>query len=84
MILTGYILCLIGLFIGCVMVQGFYTTAIVYGTIHLGCALILLFLCYRATAKKRRPQSVYTYPIGQQGISTTEPENQWVITVNLN
>jgi hypothetical protein len=83
MILTGYILCLIGLFIGCVIVQGFYVTLTIYGIIHLGCALGLFFFCQRVAAKRpRRP--VYYQPLLPERLSTTDPESDWVITVSLN
>jgi hypothetical protein len=84
MILTGYVLCLLGLFIACVIVKGFYTTLAVYGIVHVGCALGLLFLCRRVTNKprKRLPSSSLSHT--PEGITTTDPESDWVITVNLN
>jgi hypothetical protein len=83
MILTGYALCLIGLFIGCVIVKGFYVTLTVYGIIHIGCALALLFLCQRIAAKRsKRP--VYPQVLMPERLSSTDAESDWVITVSLN
>jgi hypothetical protein len=83
MILTGYVLCLIGLFIGCVIVKGFYMTLTIYGIIHIGCALTLLFLCQRISAKRNR-QLVQHQTLMRERLSTTNPESGWVITVSLN
>ena len=83
MFLTGYVLCLIGLFIGCVIVKGFYLTLTIYGIIHVGCALVLLCLCQRVSAKRRK-RPVYPRTLLPERLSTTAPENDWVITVSLN
>ena len=54
MILIGYVLCLLGLSIACVMVKGFYLTLAVYGSVHVGCALVLLLLWHRGTHTPRQ------------------------------
>jgi len=83
MFLTGYVLCLIGLFIGCVIVKGFYLTLAIYGIIHIGSALVLLCLGQRISAKRsKRP--VHPQTLMPERLSTTDPENDWVITVSLN
>ena len=41
--LIGYLLCVIGLFVGCVFVKGWYTALIIFGTIHLGSTLVLFW-----------------------------------------
>jgi hypothetical protein len=83
MIVTGYVLCLIGLFIGSVIVQGFYMTLTIYGIIHIGCALILLFLCQRISAQCNK-RSVLHQTLMPERLSTAHPQRDWVITVSLN
>ena len=83
MILTGYILCLIGLFIGCVIVKGFYMTLTIYGIIHIGCALALLLLCQRFSAKRNKRPVPYRELLPAR-LSTADAESDWVITLSLN
>ena len=83
MILTGYILCLIGLFIGCVVAKGFYMALTIYGSIHIGCALGLFFVCQRIAAKHHK-RSLPNQLLMPERLSTTDPESDWVITVHLN
>jgi hypothetical protein len=42
--LTGYILCVLCLFIGSVLVKGWYTTLIIFGIFHVGCTVVFLLL----------------------------------------
>jgi hypothetical protein len=84
MILTGYVLCLIGLFIACVIVKGLYTTLAVYTIIHVGCALGLLLLCRRDTNKHRKRSISSSRSHTPERLATTDPESDWVITVHSN
>jgi hypothetical protein len=83
MVLTGYILGLSGLFIGCVVMRGWYTTLVFYGVVHVGCALVLLLVCHYTTARRRR-SSKDTHALLQEYLNATDPEGNWVITVGLN
>jgi hypothetical protein len=83
MVLAGYLLGLIGLFIGCVVTRGWHTALMFYGTVHIGCALVLLLICQPLSARRRKA-SKRTHALLHEYLSTTDPEGDWVITVNLN
>lgn len=83
MILAGYFLCLVGLFISGVMVTGWYTTLIIYGVIHVGCAVALFCWC-QWIASQRRRQPVETPAVLPERLSSADTESAWVITVHLN
>ena len=84
MILIGYVLCLLGLSIACVMVKGFYLTLAVYGSVHVGCALVLLRLWHRGTHTPRQRCPSSALPVTLVRLATTDPEREWVIVVHLN
>ena len=59
--LAGYLLCVIGLFVGCIIAAGWYTALMIFGTIHIGSALVL-FVCQgiavRRTQKRASHKSI--------------------------
>jgi hypothetical protein len=84
MMLVGYVLGMSGLFIACVMVKGFFLTLAVYGSLHVGCALLLLLLCHRATHAPRQRVTAASRSHPPVRLGTTDPEQEWVIIVHLN
>ena len=84
MFLIGYGLGLLGLFIACGMVKGFYFTLAVYGSVHVGCTLVLLLLWHRSTHTPRQRCPSSALPVTRVRLVTTDPEREWVIAVHLN